>query len=230
MSIEEKKWEPKPGQSILSIGSGIISFIIRVLTKILYRFPFSLILSHAAKVVDSKTSIEASTKGVSYYNLKKEYEKAKRVIVFEHPFYEVNENQEAFIQHCVEIVKKNEGYGFINYFLWYFATGIVYFPLVLFFAHSWKFRLILLGAFIIIYFPLSRIFKKIQVRTKICSELVSRIDQEKFGIELGCIDYEHFSPNDVWQSYVVSESWKVVTDFKPYKVKWSDHVKQGNKG
>ena len=64
------------------------------------------------------------------------------------------------------------------------------------------------------------------MKTKICSELVSRIDQEIFKIELGCIDFEHFSPNDVWQSCMVSEKWVLVTDFEPNKVDWSDLVEQ----
>lgn len=228
MSAEIKKWNPKAGQSILSIGSGFSSLLIRVLSKILYRLPFALILSHVGKVVNSNESIEASTGGVTLYNIKEEYEKAKRIIVFEHPFYDVEENREAFIAHSNEIAEKGEKYGYVNYFLWYFAVGVIYFPLVLIFAAPGTLKLILLGVFVIIYFPLSRIFKKLQARTKICSELVARIDQEKFGLELGCLDFEHFSPNEVWQSYMASEKWTLVTDIQPNKVNWADYVEDGS--
>lgn len=224
--IGTKKWEPKAGQTILSIGSAFTSLVIRVLSKILYRFPYSLILSHVGKVVDADRTIEASTKGVAYYNIKEEYEKAKRIIVFEHPFYEDKENREKYFELCKRLTELHEGYGYVNYFLWYFAVGVLYFPLVLIFAKTWWVKLILLAAFFIIYIPLSRIFKKLQMKTKICSELVSRIDQENFGIELGCIDYEHFSPNDVWQSCMASEKWVLVTDFEPNKVNWSDYVEK----
>ena len=227
-NLEEEtvKWKPKAGQTILSIGSGFTSFVIRVLSKILYRFPFFLILSHVGKVVDSNRSIEASTKGVAYYNIKEEYEKAKRIIIYEHPFYNDKENLERYSDLCKALTELHEGYGYVNYFLWYFAIGVLYFPLVLIFANPLLLKLILLAAFFIIYFFLSRIFKKLQMKTKICSELVSRIDQEIFKIELGCIDFEHFSPNDVWQSCMVSEKWVLVTDFEPNKVDWSDLVEQ----
>ncbi len=224
MAEEIKKWKPKTGQTILSIGSEFSSLVIRVLSNLLYRLPFALTLSHVGKVVDSERSIEASAGGVTYYNIKEEYEKAKRIIVFEHPFYEVDENREAYLAHCEEVAAKDESYGYVNYFLWYFGLGVLYFPLAVIFANPWWMKLILLGVFIVIYFPLSRIFKKLRVKTKICSELIARIDQDKFGIELGCIDPEHFSPNEVWQSYKAAERWTLVMDIRPDKVNWSDYV------
>jgi hypothetical protein len=211
------KYDPKPGDTWVIIGSDIASFIVRFLEWILFRFPWKMTFSHVAKIVDNETTIEANTKGVSMYPLKM-YRKAKRIVVFRHPAYSTKENLEKYTHLCREVVSRHWGYAYVNYFKWYFTVGALYLFMMPLMPMTWTMRLIIFGAFFLIYFPLSRMFKSLQKKTSHCAELAARIDQQHMEINMGVLDYEHITPNGILQTCTVS--WQKVADFSPAQGEW----------
>jgi len=216
-----KKYIPEPGDSWIVINSGIKFTFVRVLIKILFRYPWKQTFDHITKIYHGKTTIEADTKGAKFYNIDK-YKKAKRIIVFRHKSYSDKIRSKQYIHTCKVVVAKKWKYGYANYFLWYIGISMAYFfflpfiPLLL--GASWLLSIGILVGLVVLYWPVSRMFKRMQKKSSHCAELAARIDQEYMEINLGVLNYENVYPNFLLAIYSVS--WEKLLEFSPNKGEW----------
>jgi len=208
----------QPGDSIISRNQGFKFFFVRVLLWILFRFPYKKIREHVDKYFGDALTFGADTKGVTFYPLDR-YKKAKRLMVFRHPSYNDKGKQEQFQEVCRKIEEKKLKYGIINYIIWFFGVGVVYFPVIfLAFGWPWLTTSIAIMGYVAFGSFLPLIFKGILKGTMHCYESATRIDQEKMGIWLGVVSPEWGCPNYLLMSY--AGSWKMIVDCEPAKGEW----------
>jgi len=125
-----RKYKPQPGDIGIVTGSGIASFIVRLLTKILFRLPWEYVRSHTFLIFKDNITIEADSRGVGFYTIDK-YKKVKSITIYRHKFYQDKRHIEQYLEICKQVVDKGWKYGYANYFHWYIGVGIAYYPLTL---------------------------------------------------------------------------------------------------
>ena len=177
------------GSYVLLWGGSFVSLIITLIQRLLFgekRPP-----THIQRAYDMELDISAEWRGVRSVVRKKRLKNAKRVIIASHA--QLSGNEEKFKRLSNQYL--NTGYDFYFYFIWAMRVMLIFSPFIL----AWTFLInkiavsILVGIFILIYWPFKNYLQHKSKRSWACAELSNEIDV-KLGIDTGIDENIYTSP------------------------------------